>query len=395
MKKILFCAAVIAAAMTSCSKNEITNSIEDAPQAITFGTYVGNASSKATVKEEFEANDTFGVFAYYTEATKYAAGSDDPNFMYNQTITKGSDGAWTYSPLKYWPNTVTSANKDGLVSFFAYWPMVANAENLTLVDTEGAALTTASTTDPCVKYVLDQAEAVDLMWAVNDKTGLPFLDMVKQDTEGKVAFQFKHALARVGFSITLADDILNADATNGETTVTINSIEFGGTITGEDFTSTIYGDGILNLNNETDSEANWTAGEKRVDLTLESTDFTNDGVFSYSATETEGFHATMTNEGESYFMIIPQNLTESKMRITYTVSTKDSQYGDDATVDVENKYVYGLQNFVNGKAYLYNIEIGLNSVKVSGDVEAWEDATDVDVETNDGTTVNPDAAVTE
>ena len=108
----------------------------------------------------------FGVFAYFTGSDTYntynynnASTLHVANFMYNQQVkwqtgteyegyvngegTGGSAGAWTYTPIKYWPNEVQNGSVDdqnndaandpatgsstygGNVSFFAYAPYVA------------------------------------------------------------------------------------------------------------------------------------------------------------------------------------------------------------------------------------------------------------------------------
>lgn len=289
--------------------------------------------------------------------------------MYNETVTVDDQGDWSYSPLKYWPNQVTSANLDGKVSFLAYYPMAEAATNgLSLVDPSGAEFTAASSADPCVKYELGKDTDVDLMWGVETTAGTPHLNCTK--ATGEVAFDFKHALARVGFSVKLNSDITSAA---NETSVTINSIEFGGTIADETFTSVMHNSGVLNLNNGTKNIANWVSTDGTYKLELVTADFTDGGLFNDAT-----LGNTITNKDEEYFMVIPQDLASAgaKMRITYTVKTIDDQL-DLGYSEIKNIYVHDLtDNFENGKSYLYSYTIGIDAVELSGSVSAWEGITD-------------------
>ena len=203
----------------------------------------------------------FGVFAYYTGTSTYDAtqyNNADPkklaNFMYNQKVewktestyegyvngsgTGASAGAWIYTPIKYWPNEISStantadddqdndaANNQatgsgdfgGNVSYFAYAPYVKAAspaagsvDNAEWGITGFSRNTTAG--DPIVKYVVDfhPSTSVDLLWGVAAdenykgmntipsggeaivKPGNCFIDLTKQNDVSKklkVAFE--------------------------------------------------------------------------------------------------------------------------------------------------------------------------------------------------------------
>ena len=182
--------------------------------------------------------------------------------MYNQKVSSSDNGAtWTYSPIKYWPNEVgtlvddqnndtsndpaSSKNeKGGNVSFFAYAPyvtlsqtdltdggIIAVNESKKLSETDKG---NQKKGDPTITYKLGTGSNVDLLWGTLDAstTGSNVLgtnnngvtgsstasentyekailngatvaaDLTKQKVEGKVAFLFKHALAKVGGSST-------------------------------------------------------------------------------------------------------------------------------------------------------------------------------------------------
>ncbi|MBP5333941.1 MAG: hypothetical protein J6Y66_07210, partial [Bacteroidales bacterium] len=134
MKNSMILAAAAALALAACAKVETINN--NAPEAISFGVYAGKAAAtKAVSGTDYSTVTTatlqassngFGVFGYYTDAANYAS-STKANFMYNQQVTY-SAGAWSYSPVKYWPNehgaSAVSTDTDKL-TFLAYAPFVA------------------------------------------------------------------------------------------------------------------------------------------------------------------------------------------------------------------------------------------------------------------------------
>lgn len=136
----------------------------------------------------------FGVLAYFTQGGGFNSSTSIPNFMYNQKIEK-SGTAWEYNPTKFWP-----PNSDDKVSFFAYAPY--NATELTLPGATRAGY-------PSFNYQVQNTEAAqtDLLLAnpMPDKTA----------NDGTIRFSFKHALTRV---------VLNVEASDGFTGVTINSL---------------------------------------------------------------------------------------------------------------------------------------------------------------------------
>ena len=98
----------------------------------TKGTITDNTESGTGIKAK-----GFGVLAYYTGATDFASyTSPTPNFMWNQKVEYKSS-AWSYTPLKYWPNTT-----DEKISFFAYAPY-ADTQN-TASSSNGIELTAAT-----------------------------------------------------------------------------------------------------------------------------------------------------------------------------------------------------------------------------------------------------------
>lgn len=235
-----------------------------------------------------ESSIGFGVFGYYTGNSLYQnSGTKDTkesttgeaiaaNFMYNQQVKwqkgatyvgyvngnneTGEDaGAWTYSPIKYWPNDIAGASTavddqdndkgnnsatgsdtyGGNVSFFAYAPYVdtsgitGEAQNSGIVAINKSTVAPASSEngkgnkkagDPTITYKLAATTGnnVDLLWGTKGKTssnvlgasqekeyvwasdavgkGPVNINLTKQKTNGVVDFTFKHALSKVGGS---------------------------------------------------------------------------------------------------------------------------------------------------------------------------------------------------
>ena len=178
MKKYFYLfAAATTMMLTACTTDNVNDVVQNnvkAPQAIAFDTYTSGITRAANGTTGVMTTTTlqtsgFGVFAQQNAA--YAA-STGANFMYNQAVSMTS-GAWSYTPLKYWPNetgndtgasnTATSTDVEKL-SFFAYAPYVADATAGTPGITGMSANT--ATTDPSITYTVatKPSESVDLLW---------------------------------------------------------------------------------------------------------------------------------------------------------------------------------------------------------------------------------------
>ena len=357
MKKILFFAAA-AIMMVGCSSDQV---VSEMPQdnAINFGMYFGrDAQSRAAIMKT-EDLKSFGVFAYYTGNTDYAEGTSTPNFMFNQNV-KWVDPAWTYSPLKYWPN-----NPGDKISFFAYAPHMEQSNgNITL-----GSFINATASAPSLTYTLDddQSTHVDLLWA--DPTTVQ--NLTKQTINGKVTFNFKHAMSRIGFkSVAVIDESSNdnnGDIDDGEhikpldgnTIITLKSIKLTG-----DF----YQGGTLNL----------ATGEWSVPGSTAST------VYNWSTFKESNVTTTkvpVLNDGD-YLTVLPktQNI---QIEVEYTVKTTDTALKDGYS-EVTNTIVSDPFDFTFKQGFAYNfvLHVGLTSVKFSAEVAAWDPATEQDIVVN-------------
>lgn len=210
MKKLVLFAAVAALVLASCAKTEtyVKATFDD---AVTFGAYSGRTITKAGCTDDMnldalkKAEAGFGVFATYTDTASFAQAND--NFMKNEKIT-WDGSAWTYSPIKYWPNPTDGRDADAQkVSFFAYAPYA----NPTAADTLGI---TGFSIDNTTKHNLvhyafsnkKNVANVDLMWGYKngwdkvstDSTKRVNLNLTRQ-TE-TVKFIFRHLLSKLGGS---------------------------------------------------------------------------------------------------------------------------------------------------------------------------------------------------
>lgn len=411
MKKILFFAAT-ALLFAACSNEEGTApEVVQAPQAVAFDTYVPNATRAGTagVMTTTTLQTTgFGVFAWqglispgYSDAA--------PNFMYNEKISYPS-GAWTYSPLKYWPNetdndsntgnTATMTQAEGL-SFLAYAPYV---DETTTLGATGITSVSANDAVPAIGYTVatKPSESVDLLWGVAQvggfsytdvkgttsgaAEGMPLLNLKKPSKDQKIKFLFKHALARLGVTIVAAvDQVAAGGKLDDNTKIFVNSI----TIADGSASATLPTTGSLNLNNTTANVAKWTASAGALTLTLNATNELS------TAIQTGGAGVTTTEQNAiqdgKYFMLIPTQGTQAKFDVTidYNVVTTDSKVsgGSVTTNNVVTKSVTvgdATNGFENNKAYNLKLILGMTSVKLDAEVADWEieASTEVDLPKN-------------
>lgn len=360
-KSILISALALAALATTSCSNEETKAIEPQSNAIEFGTYLGrDAISRGSVFTTTDMESAgFGVFAAYTGTANFGD-SHTMNFMYNQKVTK-SGAAWIYDPLKYWPN-----NQGDKVSFFAYAPYDVTGANLS-ANTEAGA--------PQITFTVQTnvADQKDLTLAVAQK------NIQKQSITGKVYFTFKHVLARIGLNVEAMFDLVNGDATGNNDTNTSN---------GEKATETTIKVTKVELIGKFDTEAIIDLG---TDLTADAWVDTSvaaagsDVIYTWDATNSNftsvANDVTTTkqrlNADGSYAMIIPQDMTTNKVkiRVTYTVTTTDANL-DGSKSEIKNVITsdeFGF-NFEQGKAYMFNLHLGMTSVKFSATVSDWQDA---------------------
>ena len=443
MKKSLLAMTALAAMLfAGCtSSDEITTlesikQAENAPTPISFGTYMGKTGSTRGGHVGLMNNDLlkttgegFGVFGYYTNASGYQSSGvniSPVNFMYNQHVT-WDDPNWAYSPLKYWPNETASSNVDqhsasstggpDKLTFFAYTPYVTvnpSTGAFPSAQTSGITALTSNTVagDPKVSYTLatDADDVVDLCWAVVPNStsytiaqsstpqsmtdGFPNIDLTKQTVGEKIEFLFKHALAKLTFSVqgSFNEVTPSSNDVDGSTRIVVDNVAI---------TTTFPKHGVLNLNNTTANVPLWdTSGSSDV----VSLNINNDDIVAgsagaaglrYNGTDTYASQPLGVTKTKQYLMdadgttkfftLIPEtkNLT---ITITYHVYTVDTQLSTGWS-KVTNVITKTISNFpvAGGSWYNINMILGMTSVKFNASVAAWsvENSTDVDLPINE------------
>lgn len=479
MKKLLFITASALALLASCSsETDSTSTICPNPQtasdAIAFGTYLSKgtntragATGSINTTDALKKSAGFGVFAYYTQDKDYDATgeSQTPNWMYNQKVAwDNTKNDWMYSPLKYWPNDNGTADNKGAtgtttskVSFFAYAPFTGNETTGALAAGETSGITAFSANNapghPTVTYKLAaDGKQVDLLWGtaaegksyetvtgsnvtVGNVTGAlapTNINIQKLKTDGKVAFLFKHALAKFGGSnettktkpdgktedvnktngLQVKLDIDNDGAITGgdkdaATKVTIKTIEIknSSATTPED----LNGDGAADDNDKIVSggtfdlaTGKWKALTEYIDIDHT---ITSPGSTKGKGSETERSSATIADAlaepdkvatGTAGWDALPAGVTTTaqnvyqteanplvfipgtkpsfKITVEYVVRTKDAHLAKGYTEAVQKiTHNVAFKDAVQlNKKYNLLIHLGLTSVKFEATVSNWD-----------------------
>jgi len=196
MKRYIQIATCLGAALTvllaaACSSDDGLATEE--PAAVNFSATVPAFQTRSIVSDNAGLQGVgFGVFAYYTGSSVWATAETTatPNFMYNQQVQWSEVSpptyAWTYTPVKYWPNDnqpadntgATGSQEHNYVSFFAYAPY--NGTGLTLSGNTATGAPTigytwVNSTDPTSQADPDNQR--DLLYAT------PVTDCYKTMTE--------------------------------------------------------------------------------------------------------------------------------------------------------------------------------------------------------------------
>lgn len=282
--------------------------------------------SKSDLPAIQAANKGFGVFGNYTNESDV---SSSPVLLFdNEHVTYSSSSTetkWTYSPVKYWPTA-------GHIDFYAYAPYVQQKK---LSGTKFDFLVSNNVTDQ-----------IDLLWA-------NAANQTKANNSGKnkVNFIFKHALAKIGYSVTST----NNDAS---TTITVTSIKLVGSE--NESTNAFYTKGTIDLS-KADNKAN--------DLWKTASNDTKQNFILLSSAQT----LSTKYEPTDYLFVIPQDFSGTTtdqlyVVVEYTVKTTDNSNN----IEIKNKVSQKItKNFEQGKAYMLNLKIGLTPIEFDATVGDW------------------------
>ena len=431
MKSRCLLMAAFALMLVSCAKDaesidstpiEKGNSNVVAQQPVSFGAYVNRATTRAGAAGELTndgangkvslQDEGFGVFAYFTDDKPYTP-DYNPNFMYNTQVTyDASANAWTYSPMRYWPNE-NSANdaSEGIdrLSFFAYAPHV-NVSPLTgMVDANDSPDSgivymnrNGAEGDPFVNYIVnfDPAKQVDFCW------GTPQVDMTKPEVSDPVEFEFNHTLAALNVQI---DALL--DKVDPNTKIFVRSVSFEGfadrgsfnlntpadkliwyDVTGRDYIEggkvTVY-DGRTN-GHEGSSEAVNELPNGLNPVIVQSAKYGETGLLDGVTSNVVNLFGSASNDAP--ILVIPTG-QPLKVTIVYDVETLvptlPGYLSDGVTqgTSVENNISKSItlntgENIKKeaGKKYTLNLHLGLTSMNFDANVTDWDLAATVNGE---------------
>lgn len=378
MKNYHLFAAVALIAMAGCSQNEITDVSPDANPVVGFDIYTGGQTKGLITNTDGNGvtatgiqTTGFGILAYYTGQTAWGAdGSFTPNFMWNQEV--GYSGGWTYTPVKYWPNTTGDK-----VSFFAYAPY--SSSQVGGSETFGIKLpANTAMTKPTIEFKLNDAakDMVDLVAGFQKD---------QEKRTATVGFDLKHLLSRVEFKAKLDASI------DSKTHVFITNMRILGKDANGDGANQAAANGTSKFYEK--ATYDWSADTWETPTSKQAlyliTGVLNtkaaSGVGGYNATSVE---VTSTEEAaptklfkndEYLFLIPPANETgissanDVRVQVDYDIVTVDDQVAGGNTLSSTMATV-SLNNgtLQKGKAYEYILTIGLTKVEVTADVTEWE-----------------------
>lgn len=292
MKKILL-VALAATAMVSCSQNDEFEN-ESSKAEIKFSTVV-KAGTKASVvtTDNFEK---FTVNGYKTDGDMGDQVQLTDGFMDDAGLTK-SGNAWNFDDNAkfYWPLT-------GKVQFFATSP--------------ARTLDISSAGYPKFAYTINPEASQEDLIAAN---------VINQTKTGSaISLPFKHLLTQVNFSI---------KGKEAGFIYTVTNLKISGAMDKADFTF-----------NGTETVGNWgTPTASTADLAYE---YKGNAVsVTTTADNLNTVTANFEETGKALFILMPQELTNVNLDITYTAAPSDKPteytYNSTKTVKLTGKWEMG------------------------------------------------------
>ena len=325
-------AAVAALTLVSCSSDDL-NSLSDNSsknEAISFDSYLGRSAvsvngSRGSVLTKTALQgltEGFGVFGNYKNAEGLEFGS---NWFDNVKVTYSSSpepAKWTYEHTMYWL-------PQGHIDFLAYAPFVG-----------GTMLTGSSINFTVANKVTEQK---DLLWANAAN---------KTKADNPVKFTFKHALAKIGYTV-------KTSVADAGTTITLNKITLAGSADGT--SKAFYPKGTIDL-----STGDWTPSTTDEKLNFEWFTNTSGTVLTTEAAD---------NAADNFLFVIPQNFSASATDKLYVIVEYTIEGYKGVTTPMTNKVYKQLEkNFEQGKAYTIKLSLGLTPIEFDvTTVEGWTD----------------------
>lgn len=354
--RLAFYVLIAQLVLSGCAGEGVEETSSSSSSEINFDAYLGrNASTRAGVTDITSlkgtaSNSGFGVFARYNHNGATSLLMDNEHVTWN-------GNRWGYTNTRYWPN-------EGSVDFYAFAPYLENVKPVNAPDSIKA--------NPAYIEFTSSKTNVDLVWGAQiDKKAPP------PPTDSKVKFEFKHALARLGFDITANQELDSLGAV-----IIVNEVKLYGDSVSED-KGAFDIKGYLNLENgewvrvkleSTRAVYTWTptGAENGTSFKLIASQLNHPCQLDHTCGKIE-------NAPNSYLSIIPQDKYKSfYLKITYTVQQGD-YFQEEVTVKKDLLKVLQPEapnlsfEFEQGKAYVFHLILSLDPVNfnISTTVEKW------------------------
>ena len=335
--------------LSGCAGEAVEETSSSSSSEINFDAYLGrNASTRSgvtdiTFLQGKEWNSGFGVFARYNHNGNISSLMDTEHVTWEENH-------WKYTNTRYWPN-------EGTVDFYAFAPYNPDVKLVNKPESNEA--------NPTYIKFTSSTDPVDLVWAnAEDRT----------KTNEPVKFTFNHALARLGFDITV-----NQDLEENGAVITVDSVKLYGDSIDEDkgaFDIT----GYLNLKIK---KGEWhVVGDvnSRAVYTWTPTGLENGTSFKLSASQLDHTCKKIENAPNSYLCIIPQvKFFPFYLKITYKVRQGDFEEKVTVKKNLLDVLRPGVSkpsfSFEIGKAYVFHLKLSLDPINfyVTTTVVDWKE----------------------
>lgn len=379
MKKNIFFMAMATLSLAGCSQNEIMETNPDTHREIGFGVYTGtqtrglvtdnSTTNGGTANGLKVADKGFGIMAILTGG-EYTAAKKMP-FMNNTRVTWQST-AWTYSPVKFWPNNATDK-----ISFFAYAPYAAASGDNGITD---LSVTDAADSNPKLTFELqsNQKDMVDLVVSEAKTGNNGTINQTSTTSTAAVGFNFKHMLSRVSMKAKTSTDI----SSNPLIKVYVTGVSI-------EHTEKLLSKATLDMYTHTwaaAQPADYLAASYKLNKAASNGILNLASVGLGNMTKIDAIDISTNSAGVSlfpanqYLFFIPVNNGDGtaaegdvSVKITYNIVTKASETSNEVSSSIDTKTAkLPAGAFKLGKAYEYTFTVTLNEIKVDVTaVDGW------------------------
>lgn len=322
MKKLFLFAAITILGLASCTDEQIEGNKNDPSKKIQFKTIIGkNNFLKATELTTTGLQTSgFTVTALNTELLDFGGTNPYTSYIDQLSVTY-SASAWSYTGTYYWPEDSKK------LSFFAYG---------------GDAVTSWATTTPSYpsfSYTIGATAALQ-----KDLVAAKALNQI--DMTDALALDFKHILTQINFSIKGAVPAL---------IYVVKKIEIIGAKNSGTYTYNA-GTGVWTAQAGTESYTYFDGSITPTTIASGTTTFTSFG--------------TGEGTGTTALMLMPQDITDVKIKVTYDIQNTGGSYVKQNKVA---EYTFDSGTWNLGTKIRYNIilPVATHIISLSATVSDW------------------------